>query len=293
MLAARALLVPHLPTLVVDQHRGHHTPMIAALEAAAARLVEDAPAAVVMLSARWESPAPFLVDTGARHRTLTDYSGFGVEVRYDCVGFPALARALVAAGQRARLRVESGSRGVDSGASVPLHFLFPERRVRVVPISLAPRPAAECRAWGASLRAAITTWPERVAFVVGGLLSNNRHAWNLGRDVPEARAFDERALGLIARGAWAELAGVAAEPAGEAQPEAGLRHLEVLRGFVGEAGAGELRCYEPSPGVGAALIEFELAPDPAAGPDPEVDHAKRGAPDPAAPGAAPRPTPAA
>ena len=258
MLTSRALLVPHLPTLVVDQHRGHRTEMIGALETAAARLEAERPAAVVALSARWESNGPFLAADDRRHATLTDYGGLGVELRYDCDGHPALARALVQAGLKARLRVATARRGVDSGITVPLHFLLPARGVPVVPLSLAPRPAAECRAWGAEVRRALAAWPERVAFVVGGLLSNNSHAASLGREVPEARAFDERALGALARGAWGDLDAGLEPLAGEAQPEAGLRHLEVLRGFLGDGVAGEVRCYQPGPGIGAALIEFEI-----------------------------------
>ena len=83
MLTSRALLVPHLPTLVVDQHRGHRTEMIGALETAAARLEAERPAAVVALSARWESNGPFLAADDRRHATLTDYGGLGVELRYD------------------------------------------------------------------------------------------------------------------------------------------------------------------------------------------------------------------
>jgi len=268
MLTSRALVMPHLPTLLVDQHRGHHTEMLAALAETAARLQAESPAAVVALSARWESPGPFFVGAGARHRTLTDYAGFGVEVRYDCDGDPALARALVAGGQQGRVRVETTSRGVDSGVSVPLHFLFPSRGVRVVPLSLAPRPAAECRAWGASVRRTLSAWPERVAFVIGGQLSNNRHAESLGRDVPEASAFDERVLERLGRGAWGELGDGVGELVPEAQPEAGLRHLEVLRGFLGADLPGRLRCYQPGPGVGAALIEFELVESLAPRPSP-------------------------
>jgi aromatic ring-opening dioxygenase catalytic subunit (LigB family) len=267
VLVPRVLLVPHLPTLLLDQHRGHRTPMIAALEAAAERLLAEAPEVVVALSARWDSTGPFLADASARLRTITDYAGFGVEVRYDCDGDPGLARALVVAGQKARLRVAAAIRGVDSGITVPLHFLFPQRGVRVVPLSLAPRPAPECRAWGACLRRALAARPERAVFLVGGLLSNNHHAWNLGREVPAARAFDEQAIAALTRGAWGDLT-AASDAAAEAQPEAGMRHVEVLRGFLGEAAAGELRCYEPSPGVGSALIEFEVAPCVATRPSP-------------------------
>lgn len=258
MLTHRALLVPHLATLVVDQHRGHETEMLAALAAAAARLQAESPAAIVALSARWDSAGPFLVGADRRHRTITDYVGLGVEVRYDCDGHPALARALAQTGREAGVRVETATRGVDSGVTVPLHFLLPGRSLPVVPLSLAKRPAAECRAWGAALRRALTTWPDRVAFIVGGMLSNNVHALSLGREVPEARAFDERALDALARGDWAQLANGIGKLAKKAQPEAGLRHLEVLRGFLGEGVAGEVRCYQPAPGVGAALIEFEI-----------------------------------
>ena len=43
MITPRVLLVPHLPTLVVDQHRRHRTEMLVALEDAAARFAADGP----------------------------------------------------------------------------------------------------------------------------------------------------------------------------------------------------------------------------------------------------------
>jgi len=237
--------------------------MLSALEQVSARLHADGPQAVAIVSARWETPGPFRVGAARRHTTLTDDPGFGVEVRYDCAGHPALARALVEAGLAAGVRVGAATRGVDSGVSVPMHFLAPAREWPVVPLSVAPQPFAACRAWGAAARAALERWPERVAFVVGGVLSHNRHAWNLGRDVPEARAFDEHALEALRRGAWDELPRATAGVRRKAQPEAGLRHLEMLRGFLGVDVPGEVLCYEPGPGVGAALVEFEVAGAPA------------------------------
>ena len=192
MLTSHALLVPHLPTLLVDEHRRHRTPMLEALARASERFLAESPEAVVVLSARWEAPGPLLVDSARRHGTITDYTGFGVEVRYDCDGDPALARALVEAGQKAGVRVAATTRGVDSGVTVPMHFLAPSRSLPVVPLSVARRPAEECRAWGKAVRAVLAAWPRRTALVVGGLLSRNEHAWNLRREVPEAREFDER-----------------------------------------------------------------------------------------------------
>lgn len=259
MLTSSALLVPTLPTLLVDEHRHHRTEMLTALAEQSARLKAEAPQIVVALSARWVSEGPFLVDTGRRHRTLTDDPGFGVEVRYDCPGHPGLARALVEAGLAAGVRVAAATRGVDSGVTVPLHFLFPSPDLPVVPLSLADRSSGECRAWGAVLRRALEARPERIAFVVGGLLSDNRHAWTLGRALPEARDFDERVLDAIKNGAWATVGHREPGEVERVQPQAGLRHLEVLRGFLERDAPGVVGCYESSPGVGAALVEFAVA----------------------------------
>ncbi len=232
--------------------------MLEALARAASDLAAARPEAIVALSARWGASGPFRVDAGKRHRTLTDYEGLGVELRYDCDGHPALARALVEAGRKSGLRVASASHGVDSGVTVPLHFLLPARQVPVVPLSLSAQDAAACRAWGAVLRATLEAWSERVAFVVGGVLSCNEHAWNLKREVPECRAFDEAVLAALERGAWDEFGGSSRAVRGKVRPEAGLRHLEVLRGLVGEGVRAVVRCYESGPGIGAALIELPI-----------------------------------
>ena len=259
MLTSRALLVPTLPTLLVDEHRRHRTEMLTALADQAIRLQAESPEIVVALSARWGSEGPFLVDAGRRHRTLTDYAGFGVEVRYDCNGHPALARALVEAGTRAGVRVAAVKRGVDSGVTVPLHFLLPSPAAAVVPLSLADRSPEECRAWGRALRPALAARPERIAFVVGGLLSDNEHAWNLGRVLPEAQAFDQRVLEALRNGSWDAVGRATPAEAERVRPQAGLRHLDVLRGFLDDDTAGVVACYESNPGVGAALVEFTIA----------------------------------
>jgi 3,4-dihydroxyphenylacetate 2,3-dioxygenase len=266
VLTSRVLLVPHLPTLVVDQHRHHQTPMLVALRQEAERLAEERPATVVVVSARWISPGPFQVDTGRRHRTLTDYVGFGVEMRYDCDGHPTLARALVDAGARAGVRVGPAQRGVDSGATVPLHFLVPGKMLPVVPLSVALRPAAECRAWGDVIRRVLMARPEPIALVIGGLLSNDAHSWGLRREVPEARTLDEHALKALIAGDWDRLAPSDPQVVERAHPDTGLRHLEILRGVLGRDAPGQVLCYEPAPGVGAALIAFETAAQPARDP---------------------------
>ncbi len=258
MLLTHTLLVPHLPTLMIDDRRGHFDGMVGALRRASERLLAEQPEVLVVLDARWETDGPFLVDAGSRHRTLTDYTGFGVEVRYECLGHPQLARDLVIAAGRARVRMSTTVRGVDSGVAVPLHFLVPSRDRPVVPVSIARQPAEATRACGVLLRRELEARPERVAFLVSGLLSANLHAWGLKRDVPESQAFDARALEALGTGHWASLAIADAREREAVQPEAELRHLQVLRGFLGADVPGTVHCYEPSPGVGAALVEFAI-----------------------------------
>lgn len=259
MILPRILLVPNRVTLVLDEHRGHQTAMLEAIGAEAIRLGEAAPDLIVALSSRWRGHGPFLVDEGRRHQTITDYSGYGVEVRYDCAGHPALARVLAEAGRHAGLRVETAVRGIDSGISVPLHFLARSRRKPVVPLGLGDHPPDACRRWGEALRTALEARPERITFIVGGMLSNNEHEWNLRRPVPEAETLDEAVLGALRAGAWEALHAQPPAVMTRAMPEAELRHLDVLRGFTGDGARGEVLAYEAGQGVGAALVAFDLA----------------------------------
>ncbi len=258
MILPKVLLVPNRVTLLLDEHRGHRTPMLEALDEEALWLGESAPDVIVALSARWKSEGAFLIDEGRRHQTITDYSGFGVEVRYDCAGHQALARALAEAGKQAGLRAATTVRGIDSGISVPLHFLARSRRHPVVPLGLGDHPPAACRRWGAVLRTTLAAREERVAFIVGGMLSNNEHEWNLKRAVPEAETLDEAVLGALKSGDWNAVHTHRKSVLARARPEAALRHLDVIHGFLGDEGRGVVRTYEAGPGVGAALVSFEL-----------------------------------
>jgi aromatic ring-opening dioxygenase catalytic subunit (LigB family) len=184
--------------------------------------------------------------------------GFGVEPRYDCPGHPVLARALVDAANRAGVRAAVGHRGTDTGISIPLHFLVRERVVPVVPVSIGAGTREDHRAWGEALRLALHARPERVAFVVGGALSFNQHAFSLRRDLAEAIDLDEAVLGVIREGRWNDLAALDPVLIERAWPDAGLRHLEVLRGFLLGDRPGRVLEYERSPGIGTVLAEFTL-----------------------------------
>lgn len=259
MLTSRALFAPSVPTLLIDEQRGDFTEMIEALTAAAETLESEQPAAIVALSARWRTSGPFHADASRRHGTLIDLAGWGVEPRYDCVGRPALARAILDEASKRGIRAGASKRGADTGISIPLHFLARDRRIPVVPVSLSAEASrAEHRAWGEAIRTALNVWPETVAFVVGGALTFSEHAFNLRRDMAESLEVDEAVLRAITSGAWGDLAKLDPKLCEKALPEADLLHLEVLRGFLFVDAPGHLLAYETSPGIGTALVEFPL-----------------------------------
>ncbi len=260
MLTTRALLLPSVPTMLIDEQRGDFTEMIEAVTAAGERLASEAPDVIVALSSRWTSNGPFHADDARTHKSVIDLPGFGVEPRYDCLGHPALARAIVSGAKKAGLRAAPGRRGTDTGVSIPLHFMVRDRRIPVVPVSLCEGTREEHRAWGEAIRLTLHARPQRIAFVVGGALSFNLHAFNLKRDLDEARELDAIVLDAMRKGRWGALAELEAVLLEKAQPDAGLRHLEVLRGFLLGDLPGRVLEHESSPGLGTALVEFPLDP---------------------------------
>lgn len=258
MLTSRALLVPSVPTLLIDERRGTSTPMLAAFAEQAARLADDSPDAIVVVTSRWISPGAFQVDDSPRHQSLIDLPGFGVEPRYDCMGESTLARAILDEARRTRVRAAAARRGADTGVTVPLHFLAGTRHRRVVPVSVASATRDDHRAWGSCLRRALAAWKGRAAFVVSGAITFSEHEFNLKRETPEARQLEERALEAMRTGEWDGLAALEDRAVERVQPEAGLLHLEVLRGFLHGDAAGRVCAYETLPGIGAALVEFMI-----------------------------------
>ena len=97
------------------------------------------PRAVLIASAHWETALPML--TGRETlETIHDFSGFPEPLyreRYDAPGAPAVARRaaelLQTAGYTAAI---NGCRGIDHGAWVPLKWMYPERDVPVVQLSI-------------------------------------------------------------------------------------------------------------------------------------------------------------
>jgi aromatic ring-opening dioxygenase catalytic subunit (LigB family) len=153
----------------------------------------------------------YTVGIGDRHVGPADwYDEWLALKKYEVPGHPALARYLVNAGARQRLALAYlRDMQFDDGISVPLHYLSPDMRIPLVPVSMnctVPPIPTPARAYevGVTLREIVRAFPgrERVAVIATGGLSHEpggpRYFW-----VDEE--FDLWFLDLLKRGDHAAL----------------------------------------------------------------------------------------
>lgn len=97
------------------------------------------PKAIVVASAHWETSLPMLSGRESLD-TIHDFGGFPAElyrVRYDVPGSPATAqRAADLLREAGFTPAVNGCRGIDHGAWVPLKWMYPERDVPVIQVSV-------------------------------------------------------------------------------------------------------------------------------------------------------------
>lgn len=131
-----------LPTLFVS----HGSPMLALEDSPARRFLLalgqrlPRPAAIVMVSAHWETTGGPSVSLAPEPATIHDFGGFApalYEIRYRAAGAPAVAERAATLFEQAGIPVgRSAQRGLDHGAWVPLSLMYPDADVPVLQISL-------------------------------------------------------------------------------------------------------------------------------------------------------------
>lgn len=152
------------------------------------------PRAVLIASAHWETSLPML--TGAAElQTIHDFGGFPEElyrVRYDVPGSPEVAQEAATLLREAELSPSINScRGIDHGAWVPLKWMYPERDVPVVQVSVQPSLGT---AHHLALGRALAPLAERDVLIVGsGHVTHNLRDWFTARaataPLPYVEAF--------------------------------------------------------------------------------------------------------
>ncbi len=129
-----SLFISHgAPTLAIDSSPAHH--FLLGLGKSLPR-----PKAILVASAHWESVGGPTLSLAAQPETIHDFGGFSealYKIRYPAPGAPDLAaRAanLLSADGFAVKQIQQ--RGLDHGAWVPLHLMYPEADIPVTQISL-------------------------------------------------------------------------------------------------------------------------------------------------------------
>ena len=137
------------------------------------------PRAVLIASAHWETSLPMLTGREVLD-TIHDFTGFPAALyreRYDARGAPDVARRaselLQAAGFTAAI---NGCRGIDHGAWVPLKYMYPQRDVPVVQLSVQPELGpAHHLALGDALSPLVA---EDVLVIGSGHVTHNLRDWS-------------------------------------------------------------------------------------------------------------------
>jgi 4,5-DOPA dioxygenase extradiol len=201
------------------------------------------PRAVLIASAHWETALPMLTGRDTLE-TIHDFNGFPeplYRVRYDAPGSPELARRAAALLQSAGYTAAiNACRGIDHGAWVPLKWMYPERDVPVVQISVQPAlGAAHHLAVGEALAPLAA---DGVLVIGSGHVTHNLRDWSLHREgygaLPYVREFTEWLHAALERDDREELVAWRERAPGATRAHPTEEHFLPLFIALGAAGRG-------------------------------------------------------
>lgn len=134
--------MPKLPALFIS----HGSPMLAIDDSPARRFLLELgrtlprPEAIIVASAHWETSDGLAVSLAAHPETIHDFGGFPralFEIRYPAPGAPETAARAADLLEQAGYAVErSATRGLDHGAWVPLHLMYPQADIPTAQLAL-------------------------------------------------------------------------------------------------------------------------------------------------------------
>lgn len=250
------IIVPHAPTLLESEMDHRVSSVITALQDSGKRMKEWGVEVVVAVTTHWQTEDTFFIDNSAFHETIMDYYGFRRKIEYDVFGHPELADLLLQAGERNLIYPSIRKHGADHAIAIPLHFMFPEKNIPVIPLSVSGSMLCAFR-WGRTLGNTLRNWGGKVLFLVSGSLSHNLACFMSGKMVMEHEKFDRQILKLLSEGKGMDVLAIDQELMETAKPEGAFRDLFMLLGVMGSQTHGNIRAYEKLPGVGMGIIEFK------------------------------------
>ncbi|MBL8024458.1 MAG: hypothetical protein JNK54_09300 [Elusimicrobia bacterium] len=209
---------------------------------------------VIVLSPFWIARSGFYVEPSAFHSAQNDFSGYPVDLRYNCPGDPALAQQLIEAGKKDGLPVQACHHWADVAAAVPLKVLFPNGEKPIVPLSSSELSLETCLKWGSVIRQAIEKSGKNVLILGGGGLSHNLTACLHLEDGMAAVIFDQKVLNCLRDGKGPEIKKMDPYWIRVGNPAADLSDLYVMLGVLGPTTRFALHAYDGAPGQGWAVL---------------------------------------
>jgi aromatic ring-opening dioxygenase catalytic subunit (LigB family) len=254
------IIVPHAPTLLAEKIDDQSSSVIAALQDCGKRMKEWGVEVVVAVTTHWQTEDKFFIDNSSLHETLMEYSNCETKFAYDVFGHPELAELLLRAGEKNLIFPSIRKHGTDHAIAIPLHFMFPEKNIPVIPLSVSGSMLCSFR-WGRTLRNTLRKWGGKVLFLASGSLFHDFNCFMSGKMLMEHEKLDWQVLKLLSEGKGMDILGIDQELMGIAKLEGDFRDLFMLLGVMGSQTQGKIRAYEKLPGVGLGIIEFADSSD--------------------------------
>lgn len=250
------MIVPHAPTLLEDEMDHKSSSVIKALQNSGKRMEEWGVEVVVAATTHWQTEEKFFIDNSSFHETVMDYYGFRKTIEYDVAGHPALAELLQKAGEKNLIFPSILKHGVDHAITIPLHFMFPDKNIPVIPLSVSGSPLCAFR-WGRTLGSTLRSWGGKALILASGSLSHDLSCFKRGKVLREHEEFDRQVLKLLSQGKGMDVLNIDPELIKIAKPEGAFRDLCMLLGVMGSQTCGYVQAYEKLPGVGLGVVEFK------------------------------------
>lgn len=239
------------------------------------RSLPSAPAAIIVVTAHWETGSALKVTAASRHSLYFDYGGFpkeSYEYQYSAPGSPDLAKQIVGLLTKKGIQCSSdATRGWDHGVFVPMMLMFPKADIPLVALSLYSNQDARAHMAAGE---ALQPLRDQGVLILGSGASFHNFDYFFARDpakrlagVSHSQKFDRwlteavTSEALTSEERIARLSDWAAAPsARDAQPLGAAEHLMPLFVVAGAAGyqPGRKINTEANSPESLAVSEFEF-----------------------------------
>ncbi|MBI2371051.1 MAG: 3,4-dihydroxyphenylacetate 2,3-dioxygenase [Deltaproteobacteria bacterium] len=277
-----AAKVSHVPSVYLGEpgvyppYEGVHENLREGLRAIRRRLAEEGAETVVVLDTHWITTVDHHLNAAPRHQgvyTSEEQPHVLHDYEYDYPGDPELATAWAQMATTAGITMHAHnyrSLRLTYGTLVPLHYLNPDRRLKVLPIGMNINASPEENArLGTILAETVRRSGRRVGLIASGSLSHafwpndevKARRWEISSEFN--RQVDLHVIDLLTQGRVAEVIDMIPVYRKACAGECGMADTSLLFGALGgKAYRGKalvLGEYCGSGGNGQVVLEFPVA----------------------------------